>query len=97
MAVAALTGAEHKPLLGMDNVVPDNDLILRVDLSDPYLYCSLLSRVSPMSSVTVTPCNGFFSFKFYFKILIEVLRCFCFCECYKLITLLYYFPCRTAE
>ena len=25
VAVAAQTGAEHKPLLGVDNVVPDND------------------------------------------------------------------------
>ena len=25
VAVAALTGAEHKPLLVVDNVVPDND------------------------------------------------------------------------
>ena len=74
MAVAALTGTEHKPLFGMDYVVPYNDDInIKADLnSDPYLYCSLLSRVSPMSSVTVTPCNGFFGFKFYFKILIEV-------------------------
>ena len=62
MPMAALTGTEHKPLLGMDNVIPDNDdndnndnIDLIVDLCDPYLYCSLLSRVSPMSSVTVTP------------------------------------------
>ena len=57
VAVAALTGTEHKPLFGMDYVVPYNDDInLKADLnSDPYLYCSLLSRVSPMSSVTVTP------------------------------------------
>ena len=55
--MAALTGTEHEPLFGMDYVVPYNDDIdLKADLnSDPYLYCSLLSRVSPMSSVTVTP------------------------------------------
>ena len=25
VAMAALTGTEHKPLLGMDNVIPDSD------------------------------------------------------------------------